>query len=146
MQFYIIDEDPEINAKELPDYCLLKVNIREGWQILSDIGHALGVAWEGQNKEYNRYHAETRQYWKSLKNFINFNNHYMACLNEYFYRFSKYTVWHERYLNSFKVATYKDLMDKLDGFNKYRQIIEYLATRKAKHLTNEEIEKLRGKL
>lgn len=56
MQFYRLHKQPEISAKMLPDYALKLVNIREGWQILSDCGHALYLSWETQNNEYNRYH------------------------------------------------------------------------------------------
>jgi hypothetical protein len=41
----------------------LRVNVREGWQMISDIGHAVDVTWPEQNKEYNRWHSNTRKWW-----------------------------------------------------------------------------------
>lgn len=52
MQFYRLHKQPEISAKMLPDYALKLVNIREGWQIISDCGHALYLSWETQNNVY----------------------------------------------------------------------------------------------
>lgn len=144
MQFYIIDDDPETNAKELPDYCLKKVNIREGWQILSDIGHAMGVTWEGQNGEYNRYHAETRQYWKDILSFKYFIDHYSACLDEFERRFLKDTIFRKKFTDYLYNAHYKlsNEFAKTTEKPERWQIIEYIATRKTKFLTDKEWKKL----
>jgi len=55
-----IYEIPEMS--KLPLWAL-RVNVREGWQMISDIGHAVGVTWPTQNKEYNRWHSNTRKWW-----------------------------------------------------------------------------------
>ena len=141
MQFYIIHEDPKTNAKLLPDYCLKKVNLREGWQMISDIGYLYGIKWEGQNKMYNPYHAETRQYWKSPVTFRNFIDHYVTCLGEYIKRFDKKTVWHYRFTHFIGCDYYTQLYIKIKEEPK-SQIVKYLLDRKRKHLTEEEIKRL----
>lgn len=140
MQFYIIDDDPIKNASLLPNYCLKRVNIREGWQILSDIGHLFNVTWEGQNKEYNPYHAETRQYWTSLQKFDYFIAHYSMCLLEYEKRYNKRTVWHDRTVNFMEFSLPK-LRMKIDN-EKGNQIVKYLLDRKLKFLTINEVQQL----
>lgn len=151
MQFYIIiEDDPEENAKELPDYCLKDVNIREGWQIISDIGHAMGVRWPGQNKEYNRYHAETRKHWENLASYNTFIHHYQACLEEYERRFKdtfkKTPVWFQRFRD---FLYYADYLLKIEFLEKEKlpkrwQIIEYLTTNKAPKLKADELRKLKN--
>lgn len=79
MQFYIIHEDPKTNVQLLPEYALKKVNIREGWQILSDIGHIHGVSWPKQNKIYSASHVLTRSFCVNLIAFDRFMLHYIAC-------------------------------------------------------------------
>ena len=76
MQFYVIHENPKRNAELLPDYAIKNVNVREGWQILSDIGHAVGVTWEGQNKCYNINHPATRRWYRDKKTFTDFIFYY----------------------------------------------------------------------
>lgn len=80
MQFYIIDEDPATNLKILPEYALKKVNVREGWQILSDIGHIVGVTFHGQNKAYSLSHVLTRSHCQNRFRFLRFIAHYEACV------------------------------------------------------------------
>lgn len=147
MQFYIIiEDDPEANAKEVPDHCLKDVNIREGWQILSDIGHAMGVTWEGQNKEYNRYHAETRKHWENLASYNTFVHHYQECLKEYNKRFEKSTIWHKKFID---FLYYADYLLKIEFLEKEKlpkkwQTIEYLTTRKAPKLKADELKRLKN--
>lgn len=79
MQFYRLSEDPGINVCLLPEYAL-KVNVREGWQILSDIGHIYGITWKNQNKCYSKSHPTTRFHardWEAIKSFL---EHYRYCL------------------------------------------------------------------
>jgi hypothetical protein len=144
MQFYIIHDDPIVNAKILPDYCLKKVNIREGWQMLSDIGHLFEVSWDGQNSLYNSYHAETRRYWRNKYSFFMFISYYHECLIEYFYRFGKTTVFHRKFNNLIKSNTITVLAEKIGSKLLYDkdQIVKYLLDTKTQHLNNVEIERL----
>jgi len=87
MQFYIIDSNPRENARRLPRYALKEVNIREGWQILSDIGHIHGVTWEGQNRLYSASHALTRQFCQSVDRFKEFVVYLDWCIDEYKFRY-----------------------------------------------------------
>lgn len=102
MQFYMINKDPGISARALPDYAIFQVNVREGYQILSDIGHKFGASWKGQNKCYNPNHPNTMRYWKDVDSFLLFALHYYSCLQEYTRRAKeqgkKYiTKWHVGY-------------------------------------------------
>ena len=141
MQFYRVMKDPELNAKFLPDYCIKNVNIREGWQILSDCGHALGYTWSTQNKEYNRYHPNTWRYWKSPRYFYDFLDHYIACLSEARERgFDKlYETYRVKlYVFTVEVLPYMSVPDLTEE----QHIAKYLIHRKSKNLTEEEIETL----
>jgi hypothetical protein len=142
MQFFIINEDPKISARLLPDYCLKAVNAREGFQMLSDIGHLFDVKWEGQNNHYNAYHAETRKFWRNLRAFDCFIAHYEACLIEYELRQWNRTEFHERYMK-FRPAALPELRSKISAHsNKYSQVIKYLLDRKSDKLTTSEIARL----
>lgn len=138
MQFYIIHKDPETNAKLLPDYALKRVNIREGWQILSDIGHRFGVTWDCQNKHYNMYHPLTRSF-STRSQFLSFKNYYHACLKEYEKRYGKPTIWHVNYYN----VPWGKIHDAL-SMTTEQEVINYLTTSKAKHLTEAEIKRLKN--
>jgi hypothetical protein len=81
MQFYIIDDDPIVNATLLPQYAR-KVNIREGWQILSDVGHTVGVSFTGQTAKYSLSHPAVRRFTKDKASFTRLILHYQACLVE----------------------------------------------------------------
>ena len=85
MQFYIIDPSPDTNADILPAYALKRVNLREGWQIISDIGHRFGFEWDGQTKEYNPHHPLTRSF-SYRGSFTWLFLHYIACLDAYIAR------------------------------------------------------------
>lgn len=144
MQFFIIHDDPKINSRLLPDYCIKSVNCREGYQMLSDIGHLFGVRWEGQNKNYNVYHAETRQYWKNIRAFDFFVAHYEACLSEYEYRYWHQTKFHENYFN-FQKKALSELRSKITNYSKkYNQVVQYLLKNKTNKLTAKEIVRLEG--
>lgn len=134
MQFYIIHKDPETNAKLLPEYALKRVNIREGWSIVSDIGHRFGVTWDGQNKLYNAHHPLTRSF-AHLYAFGKFCLHYEACLAAYIERgIGGRTVWHD----AFEAAPLRAIAGELpaDAFGEVRH---YLLTAKRDKLTDGEI-------
>ena len=146
MQFYILDADATTSARALPDYALKKVNLREGWQILSDCGHALGFEWEGQCREYNRYHPNTWKFWCSCEGMEMLWQHWCACLVEYERRFGRDRM----------AATYWAKYEFVVG-PVMRGMIEtasaqpptaaartaaYMLARKAKHLTEDEIKRL----
>jgi len=136
MQFYIIDTDPWRNSKILPDYCLKRVNIREGWQILSDCGHALDLSWTGQNKEYSRYHPNIWRYWKNSKSFYNFVDHYIACLSEYKDRYGDDKTYNT-YREKLKCFVSEALsLARVPDLSEEEHIILYLSKRKSKHLTS----------
>ncbi|MDC7221558.1 MAG: hypothetical protein PQJ59_16610 [Spirochaetales bacterium] len=146
MQFFIIHEDPKTNAAMLPDYALKQVNIREGWQILSDIGHNLGITWECQNKAYSIWHAETRRFMVNRISFYKFIFHYSACLNEYEKRFKKTTVFHLRFdmIDGFGGAI-KEIGDKLPMERSHEEFMrDYMLKGKIDKLRPEEIERLEG--
>ena len=125
MQFYIIDPDPATNARNLPAYAL-RVNIREGWQILSDIGHRFGVKWAGQNKAYNPLHPLTRSF-SNGDAFLPFCRHYRACLEAYLTRgLGKRTVWHD----AEQTFLASELLAELPA-EQYGETRVYLATTKA---------------
>lgn len=138
MQFYIIHSDPTKSAQALPTYAL-KVNIREGWQILSDIGHRFGVHWPNQCKAYNPAHPWTRQF-SHRDGFRKFINHLRACCAEYYNRTGKQTCW-------------QDWFADFDGNNneciplpddQEAETIHYLITAKAGKMTAEELLTLKG--
>lgn len=139
MQFYILHEDPITSAKMLPDYALKRVNIREGWQMLSDIGHILDIVWVGQNQLYSKSHAKTLSFCSSLERFRFFLNHYSACLTEYLRRYGNNTVWHERYNRFMQDCIYNSICLRLPK-DEYEQTLRYLLNQKRKHLTESEIE------
>lgn len=148
MQFYTLNTNPEISAKLLPDYALKKVNIREGYQILCDIGHITNVEWPNQNKEYNPYHALTRRFWESRGAFDFFMAHYQEYLIEYINRFEKETFWHERFIIIFNIK--EEIRKKINDLPYYSdhfkgkcfQDAQYLFLRKQKFLSLEEIKKM----
>lgn len=98
MQFYIIHSVPKQNIKILPEYAK-KVNVREGWQILSDIGHMHAVTWPGQNKLYSTSHVLTRSFCQNREAFKNFLSHYKACIfgfkNSWWKKYWEFSVYGE---------------------------------------------------
>jgi len=137
MQFYIINKDPAINAGLLPDYAIKSVNVRDGHQILSDIGHRFGVQWEGQNKPYNPFHPLTREF-SHQDTFKWFVEHFDYCCVEYQHRFKKT----RQEIESFKVFTKFDIIMEVLPLNREQETIHYLLTRKKDKLTANELNKL----
>lgn len=136
MQFYILHEDPERNIEILPEYALKKVNVREGWQILSDIGHIHGVTWEGQNKLYSASHVLTRSFCQNLTEFYRFTRHYSACVNKVG------GSWKEKY-TSFLDQAALSLCEQIPVQRTRTMFtIEYILDTKVKHLKPEEIQTL----
>ena len=137
MQFYIIHPAPLRNAALLPEYALKRVNVREGWQILSDIGHRFGVGWVGQNKLYNAHHPLTRSY-SNRQALSAFLRHYDACLSAYLLRgMGKRTVWHDAWLGVPLTA----LLAAVPA-SPYEEARHYLLTAKADKLTDEDVERI----
>jgi hypothetical protein len=141
MQFYIINKDPATSAKMLPTYAL-KVNMREGWQILSDIGHRFGVSFENQNKAYNPVHPWTRQF-SHEQSFRNFVRHLEACCKEYYNRTGKLPCWCGWVAGFMVHGKIEDFLFELPA-NQENETIDYLCTSKASKMTEEELFNLRG--
>lgn len=143
MQFYIINKDPWINAKILPDYCIKQVNVREGWQILSDCGHAIGVTWLTQNKEYNRYHPNTWRYWKNEKAFYDFIDYYIACLIECKDRFGECKLY-LTYRDKLRVFMTEALpyIKNIESLTDEQHVALYLLNRKKQHLNIQDLERM----
>jgi hypothetical protein len=145
MQFYVIHPDPDKNAALLPDYAIRRVNVREGYQILSDCGHAVSVNWSTQNKEYNRFHPTTWQYWKNKDSFYTFISHYMACLSEYEKRFGNdktYTTYKNKF-DSFIVEGFSLFNGAIFNFTDEQHMALYMLRQKEKHLTESDIDILK---
>jgi hypothetical protein len=134
----MLDADPIKSAKLLPDYALFKVNLREGWQILSDIGHIFGVTWPEQNALYSESHALTRMLCSTKERFVAFLRHYEACLNEYYIRSGHISSWYSKYALFNHEA---EIASHLPN-SEYDSTRIYLLTTKRKHLTAAEIERL----
>jgi hypothetical protein len=114
----------------LPDYALKQVNMREGWQILSDIGHIHGVTWEEQNKLYSASHALTRLLCSSPERFYSFILHYEACLSEHYKRFGEHSPLAFRYFAHFTPEIQQSLVDRLpadEHESTRRYLLEYKA-------------------
>jgi len=143
MQFYIIHDDPRVNAKNMPKYGV-RVNVREGYHMLSTIGHLFSITWEGQYKTLNPYHAETRKHWKDIKSFDFFISHYEQCLVQYELIYWQQTKWHEGYFN-FQKRAQSLLREAIISYSeKHNQVIQYLLSVKSKHLKPKEITTLQS--
>lgn len=142
MQFYMVHDDPKTSASMLPDYALKQVNLREGWQILSDIGHILGVTFEGQNKLYSTSHALTRSLCIKT-NFKTFIIHYISCCIEYLNRYGKSNSFIDKFikLGEDENNTIERIYDRCFE-NYYQATIDYLLTCKIQHLTKEDLGRL----
>lgn len=147
MQFYMLHPDPVTSSKMLPDYALKRVNLREGWQMISDIGHMVGVTWPGQNKVYSLSHAKTRSFAVSQQGWYNLVYHYAANLDEYESRYDKRPVWKDKF-TVFLLGKYHLTVESLlpKTSNQYQDDIRYLLVRKEHLLTAEEIAALRKEL
>ena len=138
MQFYIIHPDPETNVKLLPAYALKKVNVREGWQILSDIGHIHGVKWEEQNKLYSASHVLTRSFCQNQSELKRFLAHYDACVTAVGGSFKKKH-------DLFNIPLILDALFSVVPVERTREefTIDYLLESKSQHLTEQEYYTLR---
>jgi hypothetical protein len=132
MQFYILLEDAQDSAQLMPDK-LLRVNVREGWQILSDIGHHFGVTFPGQTKPYNPNHPTTMRHRECGAAFAMFRRHYVACLEKYHNRFGV-AHWHAVADN----VPWITLQAHADRVTRYQTIRQYVLTAKRRQLTNQE--------
>jgi hypothetical protein len=137
----MLDADPIKSAKMLPDYALFKVNLREGWQILSDIGHIFGVTWPEQNELYSESHALTRMLCSTKERFVNFLWHYEACLLEYQIRKHTIPTWTFKYERFMVSNAHMEIASHLPS-SEYDSTRIYLLTNKRQHLTAAEIERL----
>jgi hypothetical protein len=137
----MLDADPIKSAKLLPDYALFKVNLREGWQILSDIGHIFGVTWLEQNALYSESHALTRMLCSTQERFIAFLRHYESCLLEYKTRKGIMSTWQYKYARFLFTTAAREIGKQLPN-NEYESTRIYLLTTKRNHLTVAEIERL----
>lgn len=147
MQFYMLHPDPVTSSRMLPDYALKKVNLREGWQMISDIGHMVGVMWPQQNKTYSLSHAKTRSFATDAWEWYNLINHYDANLEEYARRYGKTSVWRERFF-VFLLGKYDSFVANLlpEKSTRYTDDIRYLLAHKEHLLTAEEIAALRKEI
>lgn len=138
----MLDADPIKSAKMLPDYALFKVNLREGWQILSDIGHIFGVTWPEQNELYSESHALTRMLCSTKDRFDDFLDHYEACLVAYRVRKNDLKcTWRVKY-EHFRVSNAGTEIRARIPNCEYESTRIYLLTNKRQHLTAQEIERL----
>ena len=147
MQFFKIHCDPKTNAKLLPDYAIKSVNVREGWQILCDIGHNLNITWSDQNKPYSIWHAETRRFMVNRESFNNFIKMYGYCLIEYTNRFNKSTVFHTRFYSDSTIMVIEQIRLALPPNRTHAQFMnDYLLRGKVKHLKPNEIIRLKDNI
>lgn len=138
MQFYMIAEDGAASAALLPD-AMIRVNVREGWQILSDIGHYFGVRWDHQNKPYNVNHPTTMRLRESFESFALFQSHYLAALNEWERRFPRPGVWCDWATN----VPWEDIRTRLWGVDRWSTVRGYIVSAKRRQLSVEEVAALR---
>ncbi len=136
MQFYICHTDPIKNAELLPDYAIKQVNVREGFQIISDVCRRFDVTFDGQNKAYNPFHPLTREF-SHVESFKSFLVHYGECCNEYLRRFRKSRVEIECFIHFDPKKTIKRLPSTREAEN-----LHYLLTRKIDKLTDNEFDNL----
>lgn len=140
MQFFIIHPDPIENAKLLPDYAIKKVNCREGIQILSDIGHNLGITWEGQNKAYSPWHAETRRFMVDRSALTYFMNHMLTCLRKYDELIGKENPYWKKFVN----VPWVDLLRQLPIIRTHEEfMLDYMIRGKADKMSSEDLERLK---
>lgn len=121
MRFYMIYEDAAESAAALPA-AMIRVNVREGWQILSDIGHYLDIHWPNQNKPYNVNHPTTMRMRESQAALSLFQAHYLAALNEWERRFPKPGVWESWVVE----VPWADLLTQLAGVNRWTTMRRYI--------------------
>ena len=128
---------------EIPDMSKLplwakRVNAREGWQMISDIGHAVGVTWPDQDKEYNRWHSNTRKWWIKRGTFNTLMGIFVTSVNSLVKENDKTGLTYlAKYQNSH--AFIADIYYALPSFRTVRQHdVLYMLKRKSKNMTAEE--------
>ena len=138
MRFYMVHPDPVMNVKLLPEYAIKKVNVLEGWSILSDIGHIFDIHWKYQNKLYSRTHIMTRTLSANKDAFIRFWAHYKAC------------AYHAGSPHFIKRIEAKDTLlavarieSMIGDWDKYQTDAYYLLTEKGHFLNEQEKETMR---
>lgn len=142
MQFFIINKDPLVNAETLPEYAITKVNCREGIQILSDIGHNMRITWEGQNKAYSIWHAETRRFMVNRKEFRNFVNHLRACLIQYAAIKGKKCSYWSKFVNAADGIV--EIINALPENRSHEEfMLDYLIRGKSEKMKPEDLQKLK---
>ena len=146
MQFYMLHSDPVPSSRALPDYALFQVNLREGWQILSDIVHTVygtterDACFPGQNKLYSASHALTRQLGTKAM-FVRFMRHYTANLDEYERRKGKPSAYAKKY-DSFLRNYFVTVLAYQLPADIYESARQYITTAKADKLTASESENI----
>ena len=140
MQFFVIHPDPVTNANMLPEYAITKVNCREGIQVLSDIGHNLGVTWEGQNKAYSIWHAETRRFMVNRESFELFVQHLLQCLLKYKEIKGKHCAYHDKFL----IAKVSEIACALPQSRSHEDfMLDYLVRGKASKMSEYDLKRLK---
>jgi len=129
MQFYMIDPDAKKSTSRLPD-AMIRVNCREGWQIISDIGHHFGLTWQGQNKCYNANHPLTMRLRESREEFDRLHMHYAYSLMEWRRRFGTETVWHEH----LSYVPFVKIGERCAATDRWQTMREYILTAKARQI------------
>lgn len=130
---------------EIPDQTKLplwahRVNVREGWQMISDVGHAVGVTWDTQNKEYNRWHSNTRKWWVNNKTLRELLNLYKISLDYLCEINDKTGITYKNKYNIFDMYYLKNSLP-VDRTEQQHEVL-YMLERKQKNMTQEEIEML----
>lgn len=136
MQCYIVHKDPKQSAKLLPTYAL-RVNMREGWAILSDIGHRFGVTFDHQTKAYNPW-TRTFSHKQGIGRLI---VGIAMCCAEYVKRTGKYPCWCE-WISNFETKV-EELLRALP-VDQEAKTLHYLVTAKADKMTEAELTTLKG--
>ena len=136
MNFFMIHENAQISAINLPDYAILNVNVREGWQMLCDMGHIVGVFWNTQNKLYSASHPNTRMHIQDKEMFDRFISHYLACCQEYQIRTGKINKIIKNFYDFHKEEIHLKIKDKLPIISDfYQSQIHYLINNKSDKIT-----------
>jgi len=140
MQFYIVHKDPRASAKTLPLYAL-RTNMREGRQILSDIGHRFGVTFDNRCRPYNLVHPWTRTF-SHKAGFNRLMDNLEACCEEHHRSTGKTYCWNgwvADFMELHKAGeVYRSLPEDQEA-----EVIHYLITAKASKMTDEEIKRLK---
>lgn len=128
--------DPELSARILPTYAL-RINIREGWTMMSDIGHRFRSHWAHQCEPCNPVHPRTRTF-SHRAGLTVFLNNYRACCQEYYDRTGKMTCWQQWFADidtGFWINVPAD---------QEQETLRYLTNYKSDKMTPEELITLKG--